>query len=110
MDKRAELIEAMARALYGCDQAGLAEAKSIGMKLVSGAITPWENLHQENREGYLRRARPALDIALKAAAGIAGGWKSSLRPGSQDRLSGHLEARRDIADAILALTSEGMKG
>lgn len=51
----------------------------------------------------------ALDIALKAAAGIAGGWKSSLRPGSQDRLSGHLEARRDIADAILALTSEGVK-
>ncbi len=34
------------------------------------------------------------------AAGIAAEWKSSLRPGSSDRLNGHIEAARSIAEAI----------
>ena len=41
--------------------------------------------------------------AYARAAEVARGWKSSLRPGSEDRLKGHNEARRDITRAIEAL-------
>ena len=53
-------VEKAAEALYRCDQDGLRKAAYIGMKLVSGAITPWQNLHPENRDGYLIRARASL--------------------------------------------------
>lgn len=44
--------------------------------------------------------------ALEEAAGVAEGWKSSLRPGSTDRLNGHNEAARSITEAIRALIGE----
>ncbi len=45
-------------------------------------------------------ASDAIALVLEAAAGVAETWASSLKPGSPDRLNGHLEARRDIATAI----------
>ena len=44
--------------------------------------------------------------AIEAAAKLAEGWKSSLRPGSPDRLNGHREAARDIATAIRTLKTD----
>lgn len=57
----------------------------------------------ENSDGYLRNATAAIAIVLERAAGVAESWTSSLKPGSMDRLNGHIEARRDIANAIRTL-------
>lgn len=81
MDKRAELIEAVARELHRADRPHDPE---------------FEALTEQTRVAYRILARTALDIALKAAAEIADKWPKPSRtvaPG--------------IRDAILALTSEG---
>lgn len=44
--------------------------------------------------------------AIEAAAKVAETWQSSLKPGNQNRELGHLEARRNIADAIRALSRQ----
>lgn len=41
-----------------------------------------------------------LPLILSKAAEVARGYKSSLRPGSKDRLHGHQEAAQDIARQI----------
>ena len=43
--------------------------------------------------------------AYERAAGVASEWRSTLRPGSVERMHEHEEAARDIATAIRALAS-----
>lgn len=43
------------------------------------------------------------NAALDEAAKVALEWESPLKPGSDDRLKGHREARRNIGAAIEAL-------
>jgi hypothetical protein len=108
-DKRAEIVEAMAREMFLLDRARAgsdAEAEYI----------KWENFRlTEGGKFWISRASAALDIALKAAAAevqrLANEWHKEWRAGH--KANTHLEGKSDGADecaaAILALTSEGVK-
>lgn len=48
----------------------------------------------------------AFQHGMNSAATIAEAWRSPLRPGSADRLNGHVEATRGIAAAIRAALNQ----
>ena len=86
-------------------------------KEVARRIAPewgWDKPDQQWGPGMraeaLQTADAAIAIVLERAAQVAGGWVSSLKPGSMDRLNGHIEARREIATAIRALATMGEEG
>lgn len=95
--KRAEIVEAMARAIY------------YAAAMQHGLTKPWAVLSEENAGRYRGQAEAALAIARKACAEIA--RNACLVPpdgGAPTKTESEMCDR--AAEAILALTSEGTKG